>query len=76
MTNIVANDKLSLPEPNTFIAENFDVVKPAEKVEPVICPSIVTETDKIRLWHKKDDTFYIPEVRISKSSSSNHPMSI
>lgn len=50
-----------LPEPNTFIAENFTVEKMETKVSK-ISPDIIIENDKMRLWHKKDDTFFIPKA--------------
>ncbi|TPX31670.1 hypothetical protein SmJEL517_g05085 [Synchytrium microbalum] len=61
-TSILSTDsELHLPEPNDFIPTNFDV-KRIPKPETMQYPSIIRETPTIRLWHKKDDTFFVPKV--------------
>ncbi|KAJ3032634.1 hypothetical protein HDV00_007305 [Rhizophlyctis rosea] len=52
---------LHLPEPNIFIPENLDVVKIDKQPLP---PTIIKDTPIVRLWHKKDDTFFVPRADV------------
>lgn len=55
-------DVLHLPHKNEFIPANFDVQKEGTKVLKV--PSLIKNTDLIRLWYKKDDTFWVPKANV------------
>ncbi|TPX51820.1 hypothetical protein SeMB42_g00517 [Synchytrium endobioticum] len=55
-----ANSELHLPEPNDFIPSNFDVRRVLKPETQYV--EIIRESDTMRLWHKKDDTFYVPKV--------------
>lgn len=57
------NADLVLPEPNNFIAENLSVERVIVET-PALNAMIITENDKMRLWHKKDDTFFVPKVNV------------
>lgn len=67
---------LSLPKPNSFIPSNFEVegapqaaqaVQSKEK-KPVVKPSkrpVLIRNDPLaRVWHKKDDQFFMPKANI------------
>ncbi|GAA5943355.1 hypothetical protein JCM3775_005906 [Rhodotorula graminis] len=50
---------LALPERNIFIPDKLELV--AEKaVEPVMRPTLVRQTPRSRLYHKRDDLWIIP----------------
>lgn len=54
---------MHLPKANTFIADDFTV----EKVEKVLAPAeamIIIESDQLRMWYKKDDTFEVPKAHV------------
>ncbi|KAI8967298.1 Metalloenzyme, LuxS/M16 peptidase-like protein [Mycotypha africana] len=63
LQNIKENPSLAFPEPNTFIPENFETFK-KEVTEPQRRPDLIEETDVLRLWHKKDDTFWVPRANV------------
>jgi len=54
---------LRLPAPNEFIPENFDVGK-TEVEKPGERPNLVQHSIQSRLWHKKDDRFWVPKVNL------------
>lgn len=53
--------ELHLPHPNEFIPSNFTVEKKEVK-EPVKIPKLIKNTKNIRVWFKKDDTFWVPKA--------------
>lgn len=55
-----ANAALHLPSPNVFIPDNFTVEKHSHLVSNK--PQIVKESDLLRFWYKKDDTFWVPKA--------------
>lgn len=57
------NSELHLPPRNEFIPTNFDVDKLLIE-KPLKHPSIIERSDRITVWHKKDDIFWIPKSRI------------
>ncbi|CAG8442154.1 10343_t:CDS:10 [Acaulospora morrowiae] len=46
---------------NEFIPSNFEVNK-LENIKPLEHPHLIKDTKLSRLWHKKDDRFWIPKV--------------
>ena len=54
----------SLPGPNPFIAQNFEVYGSKAEV-PVIAPSLIVSEESFKIWHKLDDTFMLPKAQIS-----------
>lgn len=52
-----------LPGRNEFIPTNFDVVK-REVTDKLKHPTLVRKTDSLRVWHKKDDTFWVPKAEV------------
>ena len=55
---------LHLPHKNEFIPTNLDVEK-ANIKEPATTPKLLRNDDKIRLWWKKDDTFWVPKANLN-----------
>lgn len=55
-----ANQDLHLPSANDYIPENFDVCKHTTDI--VLKPRIIKESDLLRFWYKKDDTFWVPKA--------------
>ncbi|RKP06928.1 Metalloenzyme, LuxS/M16 peptidase-like protein [Thamnocephalis sphaerospora] len=55
------DDGLHLPEPNAFIPTDFTTDK-REVKQPAKRPQLVLDTPLLRLWYKKDDTFWVPKV--------------
>ncbi|KAF7727647.1 Insulinase (Peptidase M16) [Apophysomyces ossiformis] len=63
LENISLNDALSLPAPNEFIPTNFETNK-VEVQEPAKRPELIEKNSLLRLWHKKDDTFWVPRANV------------
>ncbi|KAJ3108951.1 Insulinase (Peptidase M16) [Phlyctochytrium planicorne] len=61
LANVKPVPELHLPLQNEFIPQNFAVRKTT--AEPVPRPSIISESASIRLWHKKDDTYWVPKAK-------------
>lgn len=55
---------LHLPHRNEFIPTRLDVEK-AEVKQPVKTPKLLRNDDKVRLWWKKDDSFWVPKANIN-----------
>jgi insulysin len=57
-----------LPKPNSFIPSTFDVAgappKGQEKPKPTKRPVLAHHSPLSRLWHKKDDRFFLPKANI------------
>ncbi|RKO84131.1 Metalloenzyme, LuxS/M16 peptidase-like protein, partial [Blyttiomyces helicus] len=63
LANLEPNPALALPSRNDFVPENFDLNR-VDVAEPLKRPSIIKETPLTRLWHKKDDTFWVPKANV------------
>ncbi|KAL2919739.1 metalloprotease [Polyrhizophydium stewartii] len=61
LASLGPNSELHLPEPNSFIPEDFTVER-VSIPKPATHPLIIADTPLIRLWHKRDDTFLVPKV--------------
>ncbi|XP_043206057.1 insulin-degrading enzyme-like [Amphibalanus amphitrite] len=57
--NIESNAALHLPEPNEFIASDFDIVERDAEAPKV--PVMISNTPLCRVWFKQDDTFKLPK---------------
>ncbi|CAO3651050.1 unnamed protein product [Cunninghamella echinulata] len=63
LVNLSCNNEFVLPIRNEFIPEELDVEK--VKVEQrQTKPSLIQETSTLRLWYKKDDTFWLPKSQV------------
>ncbi|KAI8074834.1 Metalloenzyme, LuxS/M16 peptidase-like protein [Gongronella butleri] len=58
---VTPTDDFALPMPNDFLPRelNVDKITVDEKQKQ---PDLIQETATLRLWHKKDDTFWIPKT--------------
>ncbi|KAF9941217.1 Insulinase (Peptidase M16) [Modicella reniformis] len=63
LQNLEPNTDLHLPEPNAFIPENFETNKVPTLV-PLTTPVLLKHTPLMRIWHKKDDVFWVPKVNM------------
>lgn len=65
-TQAKAAEDLALPKPNTFIPENFDVPgkDQAGQITPLKQPQMLINSQMTRLWHKKDDRFWLPKANV------------
>lgn len=63
LKNLDLHLALSLPGNNDFIPQNFETHK-YEVVKPLSKPSLILHTPTVRMWHKKDDTFWIPRANV------------
>ncbi|KAJ3326456.1 Insulinase (Peptidase M16) [Blyttiomyces sp. JEL0837] len=63
LRNLTVIPELHLPNPNEFIPTNLSIRKTSEQRETR--PTIIRDTATMRLWHKKDDTFWVPKAKVS-----------
>jgi insulysin len=56
--------ELHLPHKNEFIPSNLHVEKKEVKI-PTKVPKLLRRDDTVRLWWKKDDTFWVPKGNVS-----------
>lgn len=63
MKTLEADDELQLPEANAFVPTNFETNKKDIK-QPVKKPELIENDDRLRLWYKKDDTFWVPRANV------------
>lgn len=67
---VVQNGKqLDLPEPNTLLPTNFDILEPDVNLSSR--PVLLQAWDDCELWYKKDDTFKRPKGIISLKLYTN-----
>jgi insulysin len=55
--------ELHLPHRNEFIPTRLSVEK-KEVVEPAKTPKLIRNDDGLRMWWKKDDTFWVPKANV------------
>src|SRR5690606_27209397 len=53
--------ELHMPHKNLFIPSNFNVERKGVK-EPAKAPTLIRNTESLRVWHKKVDTFWVPKA--------------
>ncbi|KAG0054714.1 Insulinase (Peptidase M16) [Gryganskiella cystojenkinii] len=63
LTHIEFHPDLHLPVPNEFIATDFETHK-IEVETPLAHPNLIQHSPLVRLWHKKDDVFWVPKVNM------------
>lgn len=56
--------ELHLPHKNEFIPTRLDVEKLDVK-EPARAPKLLRDDESVRLWWKKDDTFWVPKANVN-----------
>ncbi|KAF9132143.1 Insulinase (Peptidase M16) [Mortierella sp. 14UC] len=63
LRNLELDPALHLPGPNAFIPEDFETNKvPTEA--PLTTPVLIKHTPLTRIWHKKDDVFWVPKINM------------
>ncbi|CAG8459644.1 11740_t:CDS:10 [Diversispora eburnea] len=74
LKNLDSNPELKIPPRNEFIPTNFETHK-QEVVTPIAQPYLIKQTPLTKVWHKKDDTFWVPKafVRIILRSPLAYP---
>ncbi|KAF9179055.1 Insulinase (Peptidase M16) [Haplosporangium sp. Z 767] len=63
LKHLELNPDLHLPIPNDFIPENFETNK-VDTPTPLKNPLLLKHTPLTRIWHKKDDVFWVPKVNM------------
>jgi insulysin len=63
MKNVPIIDELHYPGINEFVPTNFETHR-CQVEEKQTKPNLMKETPTLRLWHKKDDTFWIPRTNM------------
>ncbi|CAG8443312.1 16769_t:CDS:10 [Funneliformis mosseae] len=64
LINVSLHPDLKMPLINEFIPTNFETHK-TEFATPANKPNLIKNTPLCRLWHKKDDTFWIPKASVN-----------
>lgn len=54
------NENLKFPEPNEFIPTNFDIIRSDSDLSKI--PVIIRNTDILKAWYLKDETYLKPKV--------------
>ncbi|KAF9547358.1 Insulinase (Peptidase M16) [Mortierella hygrophila] len=62
-TGLELHPELHMPLPNEYLPKDFETHK-VDTPEPLTHPTLIKHTPLTRLWHKKDDIFWIPKVNI------------
>ncbi|CAO3593944.1 unnamed protein product [Absidia cylindrospora] len=63
LKTLEADPELQLPEPNAFVPTNFETNK-MDIAEPIKKPELIETNSRLRLWYKKDDTFWVPRANV------------
>ncbi|CAG8650489.1 11693_t:CDS:10, partial [Funneliformis caledonium] len=64
LINVSLHPDLKMPLINEFIPTNFETHK-TEFATPANKPNLIKNTPLCRLWHKKDDTFWVPKASVN-----------
>lgn len=57
-------DALALPPPNSFLSTNFHVDKLDSPHQPTRRPTCLSDDQFGRVWHKKDDRWWLPRASV------------
>ncbi|KAJ1878953.1 metalloprotease, partial [Coemansia sp. RSA 486] len=62
-------DNFYMPSPNSYLPENLDVEKPKDPSQVIVAdePTLLTKTDLMEVWFKRDDRFFVPQGSIKLS---------
>ncbi|ORX53679.1 hypothetical protein DM01DRAFT_1336212 [Hesseltinella vesiculosa] len=63
LSNAETTDDFALPTPNGFLPRHLNVERHTIETKQTQ-PDLIQETATLRLWHKKDDTFWIPKTSV------------
>lgn len=67
--NAPLHDELHLPAKNEFIATDFEVNK-QDVGKPLKNPTLIRDSKELKLWYKKDDSFWVPKANVCISLRS------
>ena len=64
--NVTTNSHLHLPQKNPFIPDpkELNIVVPRKDNTVKDVPVIIKDNEMVRVWHKADDTFYLPKSAV------------
>ena len=62
-TEASRTSNVHMPHKNEFVPTRLSVEK-KEVVEPANTPKLIRHDDRVRLWFKKDDRFWVPKATI------------
>ncbi|ORX55207.1 hypothetical protein DM01DRAFT_1335502 [Hesseltinella vesiculosa] len=63
LSNLQLDSDLQLPGVNAFIPTKFETHKQSLK-QPLKQPALIVNNSRLRLWHKKDDIFWVPRANV------------
>jgi insulysin len=63
LTEAKPSNVFHFPAKNDFIPTNFEVSKKRVD-EPAKHPTLIKRNEQLRVWHKKDDRFWIPKANV------------
>ncbi|KAF9955870.1 Insulinase (Peptidase M16) [Mortierella alpina] len=64
LKNLEPHADLHMPVPNEYIPKDFETHKDPSPAPPLRHPVLIKHTPLTRIWHKKDDVFWIPKVNM------------
>ncbi|KAF9108592.1 Insulinase (Peptidase M16) [Mortierella sp. GBA35] len=64
LRHLELHPQLHMPLPNEYLPKDFDTHK-APTPNSLTHPTLIKHTPLTRLWHKKDDIFWVPKVNIN-----------
>lgn len=56
-------NELHFPNKNEFLPTKLEVTKKEVK-EPTTAPVLIKNTEMLRVWYKKDDTYWVPKANL------------
>ncbi|KAF9246784.1 hypothetical protein DTO027I6_5298 [Penicillium roqueforti] len=62
-TEATRTSNVHMPHKNEFVPTRLSVEK-KEVAEPAINPKLIRHDDRVRLWFKKDDRFWVPKASV------------
>lgn len=63
MSNISLSSEFALPAVNEFIPSDLSVHR-TQVLEKKNKPDLIRDTPIMRIWYKKDDTFWVPKTNV------------
>ncbi|KAG0198344.1 Insulinase (Peptidase M16) [Mortierella sp. GBA30] len=64
LEHLEPHPELHMPVPNDYIPNDFEVHKDENPAPPLTNPILIKHTSQARVWHKKDDIFWVPKVNM------------
>ncbi|KAF9981131.1 Insulinase (Peptidase M16) [Mortierella antarctica] len=64
LENLEPHPDLHMPVPNEYIPKDFETHRNPTPAPRLRNPVLIKHTPLVRIWHKKDDVFWIPKVNM------------